>query len=268
MIYNYHTHTSRCGHACGTDREYVESAINSGIKVLGFSDHSPMLYDPDPPPRSDHRMRVDEFKGYCDSVRLLKEEYKNDIEIHLGVEIEYYPKYFEQTYRFLKENGVEYMILGQHFTLNQVEPEAQYAGFSTLDDKVLNDYTNTIVEQIASGRYAYIAHPDLINYKGDELKKMESFKKICEAAVKYDVPLEINILGIQDDRAYPKREFWRLAGEMGVNMIIGIDAHSPSSILNAEKNFAKWESYLIDCGLNVSRETFADFDKSFRRNLL
>ena len=27
MIANYHTHTARCGHAHGAEREYVETAI-------------------------------------------------------------------------------------------------------------------------------------------------------------------------------------------------------------------------------------------------
>jgi histidinol-phosphatase (PHP family) len=41
MKINYHTHTTRCHHAAGTEREYVEAAIANGIKVLGFADHTP-----------------------------------------------------------------------------------------------------------------------------------------------------------------------------------------------------------------------------------
>ena len=44
MIANYHTHTWRCMHAEGTEREYVERAIEGGLKILGFSDHTPMPY--------------------------------------------------------------------------------------------------------------------------------------------------------------------------------------------------------------------------------
>ena len=44
MIANYHTHTYRCGHAVGEDRQYVETAIERGLKVLGFSDHVPMPF--------------------------------------------------------------------------------------------------------------------------------------------------------------------------------------------------------------------------------
>ena len=44
MIANYHTHTYRCGHAVGEDREYVETAIARGLKTLGFSEHIPMPF--------------------------------------------------------------------------------------------------------------------------------------------------------------------------------------------------------------------------------
>ena len=41
---NYHTHTTRCKHAYGSEREYIEAAIALGIKTLGFSDHIPCPY--------------------------------------------------------------------------------------------------------------------------------------------------------------------------------------------------------------------------------
>ena len=41
MLTNYHTHTARCGHAEGTEEEYILTALRCGFKVLGFSDHTP-----------------------------------------------------------------------------------------------------------------------------------------------------------------------------------------------------------------------------------
>ena len=38
---NYHAHTFRCQHANGTEREYIEAAIDMGIETFGFSDHIP-----------------------------------------------------------------------------------------------------------------------------------------------------------------------------------------------------------------------------------
>ena len=31
---NFHTHTTRCNHAVGEDRQYVEAAIKGGLKVI------------------------------------------------------------------------------------------------------------------------------------------------------------------------------------------------------------------------------------------
>ena len=44
MLTNYHTHTTRCGHAEGTEEEYILTALRCGYKVLGFSDHTPWAY--------------------------------------------------------------------------------------------------------------------------------------------------------------------------------------------------------------------------------
>ena len=44
MLYNYHTHTKRCNHAIGEDREYVENAIQGGLETLGFADHAPYVF--------------------------------------------------------------------------------------------------------------------------------------------------------------------------------------------------------------------------------
>ena len=41
MRANYHTHTPRCRHAVGSEREYIEQAIEAGMEILGFSDHTP-----------------------------------------------------------------------------------------------------------------------------------------------------------------------------------------------------------------------------------
>lgn len=70
MIANYHTHTWRCRHADGTEREYVERAIEGGLKILGFSDHSPYPF-PDGYD-SGMRMWLDQVEGYVDTVLALK----------------------------------------------------------------------------------------------------------------------------------------------------------------------------------------------------
>lgn len=91
---NYHTHTKRCKHAIGEDREYIECAIKNGFKVLGFSDHCPFIYNGY---TSFMRMNPEDVEGYFYFLTNLKAEYKKEIEILIGFEEEYFPsEYFNQ----------------------------------------------------------------------------------------------------------------------------------------------------------------------------
>ena len=97
--FNYHTHTYRCGHANGTDEEYVQAAIEAGYKILGFADHGP--YKGLPFPKS--RMDWEELDEYVESLTYLKEKYKDQIEIHIGLETEYYPDHHHKKEELLEK---------------------------------------------------------------------------------------------------------------------------------------------------------------------
>ena len=110
---NMHTHTTRCQHAKGEDRAYVEKAIEAGYDVLGFSDHAPYVFKGDYV--SPIRMRLEELEGYVDSVLSLKKEYAKDIEVYCGLEMEYFPRLFDKTMVEIDKYPIDWMILGQHF---------------------------------------------------------------------------------------------------------------------------------------------------------
>ena len=141
MLYNYHTHTKRCRHANGTDREYVENAIKLGIKTLGFSDHAPYIFDGNY--YSHYRMFPDEIMEYKNSIMALKREYKNDIDIKYGFELEYYKDKHEREMEFLRKYEPEYIILGQHFVGS--EPQGEYVACQS-DDQFLIDYVDECIE--------------------------------------------------------------------------------------------------------------------------
>ena len=71
MIANYHTHTVRCGHAEGSERDYVRRALEGGLKILGFSDHTPYDYFDSEPRDRPIRMSPEELPDYAAAVRAL-----------------------------------------------------------------------------------------------------------------------------------------------------------------------------------------------------
>ena len=159
---NYHTHTARCKHAWGEDKEYVEQAIQAGMEVLGFSDHCPWIFPPDYV--SHTRMEPKELDGYFTSLENLKREYAKDITIYIGFESEYIPELMEEQDRLLKDYPVDYMLLGEHFTASEVT--GPYTGHETESEADLQRYVDLVIEGMETGKYAYVAHPDLIHYIG------------------------------------------------------------------------------------------------------
>jgi histidinol-phosphatase (PHP family) len=229
-MFNYHTHTVRCRHAKGTEREYIETAIANGITVLGFSDHSPYVF-----PGgycSNYRMELSQAEDYFSTLSRLRDEYRDQIEIHIGVEAEYYPRFFEDTVRFLENFPCEYMILGQHNLNNEIQPDSFYAGSPTDDPAKLTVYADTVIEGMRTGKFLYLAHPDLLPYDGpaDDGVYEREYGRICAEAKRLGIPLEVNMLGLASGRRYPCDRFWRLAGRYGNRVVIGFDAHRPEAL--------------------------------------
>ena len=231
MIYNFHTHTKRCGHASGTDEEYVLRAIEGGMKYMGFSDHVPLRFSDGT--ETGHRVPVASAEEYCLSIAALREKYKDKIDIKIGFEIEYYDEYFESMLKNVIGYGAEYLIVGQHY----ISPEntgGRHAIKGTDSNSDIDEYVKRIMSAMKSGYITYIAHPDMFKFNGDIEYYREKVREICRASKEYNVPLEINFLGIRDNRIYPNEEFWKISGEEGNPVVFGLDAHTPDTAYDGE----------------------------------
>ncbi len=225
MLCNYHTHTKRCGHAKGTEREYVESAIRAGIKILGFADHVPTPpYTPEIP---QFRMTMAEAEDYAATINKLKDEYKNDIELHIGFEAEYIPMVFDKQIEMLNNIGCEYLILGQHFLVYPDSENVFVNWPNSTDVSMFRRYVDLVEEGVLTGKYSYICHPDCFSFEGDHDIWVSEYKRLCDAAKKMDIPLEFNMQSFRDQKGCPTNGFYQFAKEQGNKLIIGYDAHHP-----------------------------------------
>ena len=231
LQYCYHCHTKRCGHAIGEDEEYVISAVNLGIKRLGFSDHVIL-------PRGFEQPTIrgysDQLNDYLNSIKSLKVKYKKDVEILVGFEAEYYPQMVDY-YKDLLKDKIDFLILGQHCYLS--DDHFCWYFHNDIRKNRLDLYTNHIVEGLKTGLFKYLAHPDLFMHSypcwNEETEKYA--KIILSTCEELDIPVEININGLirrdwnEVGHAYPNGDFFELARQYNVRFIIGIDAHSPGA---------------------------------------
>lgn len=227
MVNNFHTHTYRCLHALGNDEDYVKCAIQAGIKCLGFADHTPWHYDSDFQPTM--RMHESQLDEYIDSILKLKEKYKGQIEILVGLECEYFEKYMPWLQKILQEKPIDYIILGNHYY--QSDETHIYFG-SPVNEKYLISYVDQCIQAIDTGLYSYIAHPDLVYFDSSSPIYKREMSRLCKYAKALDIPLEFNLLGFVSGRNYPDENFWKIASQFQNKAIIGFDAHTPESLLS------------------------------------
>lgn len=240
---NYHTHTKRCGHAFGEDEEYVLEALGQGMTELGFSDHIMLPGFSQPNIRGDYNLYC---QDYFVSINKLKEKYKNRINIHLGFEAESFQLYFPYYRELLETKTIDYLILGNHSSMNESKEISEYFG-KTSDKESMYKYRDLAIAALRTGLFSCFAHPDYfmssIEVVDKEVKTV--CKQLIEVCMELDIPLEVNVAGIRNGfrkvgnttrYIYPTDIFFEIAGKMGAKCIIGLDAHSPSQISNEEAN--------------------------------
>nr|MCR5491880.1 hypothetical protein [Bacilli bacterium] len=200
---------------------------------------------------------------YLSSIRGLAKKYEDKMTIKVGFEAEWYYDEYKSYYQDLLRSGkVDYLIIGQHCFLTE-----RFFGYGYLKDKdeALERYCADLVAGMESGLFTYACHPDLFLYFIKEWndKCVEITHRICQAAKKMNMPLEINMgasrwkgknrPGSPLVNAYPYPKFWETAKTYDIPVIIGVDAHRPSEFQSTDYDFA--HEFIEWMGLNLLSET-------------
>ncbi|MBR5867041.1 MAG: histidinol-phosphatase [Spirochaetaceae bacterium] len=235
-ISSFHTHTYLCKHAEGTVADYLAVAESDGCSALGFSDHCPYPKDGmDTWPEV--RMTIEQAPQYIKDIRNGAKDVS--FPVYCSFECEYDKRYHDW-YKELKGRfNLDYLVFGPHWVYSN--NKFLYAP-RIEDTKDIHNYFDTVIEGIYSGLFNFVAHPDLIMANGRNwTKDLEScFCQLIDSAIKMDLPLEINGVGITRPlvscenglrHPYPVDNFWKLAKEKGAKIICNSDAHKPSDVI-------------------------------------
>ena len=268
--FNYHSHTYRCGHADldMKDEDYIKEYIKMGFEKVAFTDHCPEKNEIDR--RKDMRMKYSQKDEYLNSINVLKEKYKDKIQIESGFEVEYLPEEENNLKELKKET--DKIILGQHFIYDNDKKLKIFFGNNYFTDEELMRYAEYIKKSIEMNIPDIIAHPDTYMINRNNFGKIENkvANIICETAEKYDVPLEINLAqifngtyyenrklnndSIEEQKKklykvpYPNKEFWKVATKYNIKVLYGIDVHHKGQIL-------RWNELIELANEIIGRET-------------
>ncbi len=250
--FNYHTHVYRCGHAVGTEEEMILAAIEAGFETIGISDHLPFKGWED----DYSRMPMVQMKDYLNTLKILKKKYKNQINVRIGFESEYFDDQVDWLKKVSKQ--VDYLVLGQHnYDFNSLD----YFDDPYTSDEFIEKMADQICAGLNSGLFHYVCHPDYFLLKGCDLTESHkaSLRRICECAKVNDAVIEINVKGTVYGKKmfdgvlsyhYPNTHLIKICSEVGCKVAFGYDAHSPEMLKCRDK-----ETKL--------REMFKDYDLNY-----
>ncbi|MCI5522744.1 MAG: histidinol-phosphatase [Treponema sp.] len=248
---NFHTHTQLCKHAFGSPYDYVKIANSQNCTCLGFSDHCPYpenFYDY----WQDIRMSKEEIPVYLEWISQAKQI--ANFPVYTGYECEWDYSIKEWYVELKEKHGAQYLALGPHWVT--VNNQHIYI-LNVKETSLLNAYTDQLIQGMESGIFSFVAHPDLFmaGYKEWDSQSKSMAKAIIQAAKTFDIPLEINGLGMHRNKLltskgerfqYPYLEFWQMAADENVKIICNSDAHNPADVI---KNKLQAKDFALSLGI-------------------
>lgn len=246
MLSNLHTHSTFCD-GKNTLEEMTLAAIEKGFCSLGFSGHGFAEAE---------SYSMKDTEGYIKEVKRLREKYKKEIEIYLGVEEDAAGLVNRSDFDYIIGSNHLFSIGGEDYAVD-LSPEILNKCLELLGGDPIalaENYYSKYCKYIKSRRPDIIAHFDLItkfDEKGDgiflnnpEYNKIAE-KYLCEA-LKADCMFEVNTGAISRGwrtAPYPQENLLHILKKEGGRIVLNSDSHAADT---------------IDCFFTPSKELLRD----------
>ncbi len=250
---DYHTHHRRCGHALGEIEDYVKVAIDKNLKEIGISDHFPigaLVDDPEILEKIKRAsMKVEEFPRYIKEIKVLKEKYKNKIDIRVSTELTFYtPRGGLNLQKEVLEpfmDDIDYILGAIHdvkwhesplFVLNPNKASELFGKYG--EDKLILEYINKLIKLVDTNFFDVIAHFDFYRIMFRPNKPIYSeniWQKLLGLLDKIKtkgMAVEINTSGTQKglNSQLPDDNIMKEIIQRKIPLVLGSDAHKPEFV--------------------------------------
>jgi len=249
MLSNFHTHTVFCD-GKNTPEEIVTAALEKGFTSIGFSAHGYTAFD--------LRYCIKDCEGYIAEVNRLKETYKKEIQIYLGLE--------EDAFYPADRSKFDYIIGSSHYfhvedRYYPIDSNYDYfkkclAVFGYDICRLTDTYYRAFCSYIHARKPDIIGHFDLIT-KFDELDaslflQNPAYQKLAAAytaeAAKSGCLFEVNTGAIARGyrtAAYPDEPLLYILKQCGAGLILASDSHQSGTL---DYGFAEAKARLREIG--------------------
>ena len=244
---NIHSHTNYCDGA-SAPADYIREAINLRHPAYGFSSHAPLPFP------TDWNVADKELPNYIKDVLALKQRHQKEIEVYLGLEVDYIPGIAGRHRHVLTGIELDYFIGSVHFVDRFDNGEHWNIDTSAeLFAKGLNEifhrdgkraatrFWEISREMIEADKPHVIGHLDKIKmfntgnkyFNEQDAWYRDQVELTLDLIKKLNCIVEINTRGFyrygQED-LYPGAWIIQKIARLNIPVMINSDAHHPSEI--------------------------------------
>ena len=197
---------------------YLEVAKSRGLRQMGITEHDRYLDEID-----------------LAAFQEAREKYQ-DVELRLGIEIDFVPGAEERMDRDASALPYDYVIGSVHRVDNEEvdRPEYQeiYEKWETYD--LYEAYYKNVREAALSERFEVLGHPDLIkifrHFPDRNITPM--LEETADAVAESGVVVDVNAAGLRKPigEVYPSRELLEMFYRRGVPIVLSSDAHASDQV--------------------------------------
>lgn len=231
---NLHTH-SIYSDGAHSPREIIERALSQNMTAIGISDHSYTFFD------TRYCLAEEKNEAYINELRALKEEYKNKIEVLVGIELDAYSEGYDR-------KDFDYIIGSCHYINFDGDYRSVDSSLEGVIDAVstycngnalefARRYYNTYSELISELRPDILGHIDLVAKLGVVDEELPEYRKMAISTLTDVLSvspfIELNTGAISRGYRsipYPAPFLLREIRERGGKLILSSDSHSKDTL--------------------------------------
>ncbi len=241
---NYHSHCDFCdGHA--SMEEFVKAAIQEGFTSYGFTSHSPFCVE------NTCNMKRENFSDYLAEFQRLKQKYAGQIELYIGLEIDFLDDTFHPAIDYFRNLPLDYRIGSVHYIVapdgTPVDTDGSPERFCQYVDTYFDGDVDEVVRRfycgsrrmLELGGFDILGHFDKIGLNAsiyrEGLDKEPWYRALVldyiDEIARRDILVEINTKAWERrERLVPHADYFETMRKLGVRGVVNSDAHYPEKI--------------------------------------
>lgn len=241
---NYHSHSLYCDGRANMEA-FIRFAISKGFSSFGFSSHAPLPF------QTNWTMEWDSMDDYLAEFSRMKEKYEGQIELAVGLEIDYIDEKSNPSCECFKSLPLDYRIGSVHMipdvTKELVDIDCPPDKFREIIDTnffgdldwALHTYFIQLMKMVEAGGFDILGHADKMHYNAscyrpgllDETEYDCVVKDYFDLVADNGCQVEINTKSYIDNNTfYPNERYFSYMRSLGIKVQVNSDSHYPERI--------------------------------------